>query len=214
MSADVICVGEAGWDLVSGEDLRRPRTFRAVPGGAAVNTARALARIGLRAAICGAVGDDALGAALVDRLRSEGVGVTLVRRSLARTAVVLVGRGSFMSFRAVSDELEALGELLPPRWPARNVHLAALLPGRRAARIHARVVELAARRGATLSIDVNARPRFWRSGSAPPWAILGAADLVKCSVPDLAAIGLGRGARAVRAILRRLSPSATLIVTD
>jgi sugar/nucleoside kinase (ribokinase family) len=131
-----------------------------------------------------------------------------------RTPVVLAGRDSVMSLRRIQEEIVALADLEPARWNARHLHVAALLPGRRAARAYRRFAELAERDGCTLSVDVDARPRFWRAGGEPPGAILRAAGLVKCSALDLVALGLGRGAQAIGALRRRMSPSATLVVTD
>ena len=83
---DVVCVGAATLDLVAavermpGPDERVPALdVRQGGGGPAATAAVTLARLGLRAAIVGAVGDDATGVAIRDGLRDEGVDVRDLR---------------------------------------------------------------------------------------------------------------------------------------
>jgi sugar/nucleoside kinase (ribokinase family) len=62
-------------ELISTED------FLLQPGGCAANSAIALQRLGVRAAVCGCVGDDLFGDHLEAELASRGIDTSLVRRT-------------------------------------------------------------------------------------------------------------------------------------
>jgi pseudouridine kinase len=76
---DVLCIGAALWDLIAraeaplarGDD--RPGRIARLPGGVALNAARVLARVGLRPALLGAVGDDPEGQALIAACTAIGI---------------------------------------------------------------------------------------------------------------------------------------------
>src|SRR5690349_18233208 len=89
---DVLCVGEALWDLQapSGLSFDRAASLSFTPGGAAVNVALTLARLGLRAGLSAVVGDDALGQALAARLAHAGVDASLVQRAPHRTGLIFL----------------------------------------------------------------------------------------------------------------------------
>ena len=98
---DVAVVGSINQDLGIGLD-RTPRAgetvfgddVRRMPGGKGANQVVGAARLGLRAAMIGAVGTDSSGAQLRDRLEAEGVDVEHVSELDAPTglAVVLIDR--------------------------------------------------------------------------------------------------------------------------
>ena len=84
---DVIVIGGLNTDFVAkGRSLPRPgetkdgETFLIGPGGKGANQAVAIARLGARVALIGAVGDDDRGRALVEIVRAEGVNVEHIRR--------------------------------------------------------------------------------------------------------------------------------------
>jgi ribokinase len=96
----VLVIGSVNDDVVARVD-RRPgagetvlaRTGSRSPGGKGANQAVAAARLGARVALIGAVGDDAVGLALVSALAAEGVdvGAVVVRRGTATgTALITV----------------------------------------------------------------------------------------------------------------------------
>ena len=92
---DVLCFGELLWDLYEAEQRgdKEPiaRQFRRELGGTAANVAVALARLGIKAGVAGAVGADKLGAALDAQLSSDGVDTSnVVEVSGASTSVVFV----------------------------------------------------------------------------------------------------------------------------
>src|SRR5262245_20506280 len=102
----IVCVGEAAWDLhaSAGALFDSARSFELSPGGGAINTVVELSRLGVRAALCAAFGDDPLGRNLKDSLESAGVDVRFVRLLAVRTGLVFMGRGlgggrSYVSYR-------------------------------------------------------------------------------------------------------------------
>ncbi|MDP9025939.1 MAG: PfkB family carbohydrate kinase [Actinomycetota bacterium] len=97
---DVICVGSANLDTIVAVDhvpidderLTSP-PFVTAGGGPAATAAVALARLGVRVAMCGVVGDDAAGAAVRESLEAENVDTRWLRVSdlvSTATAVILV----------------------------------------------------------------------------------------------------------------------------
>ena len=83
---DVVVIGGLNTDFTArGATLPRPgetkdgETFLIGPGGKGANQAVAIARLGARVALIGAVGDDDRGRELVERVRAEGVNVEHVR---------------------------------------------------------------------------------------------------------------------------------------
>jgi sugar/nucleoside kinase (ribokinase family) len=199
-SLDVVCVGEAAWDLraLPGMSLDEAEEVRLVPGGGAVLTAIELSRLGARAALCAAFGDDPIGRGLLARVGAAGVDVRFVRLSSVRTGLVFIGASrdkdggqSFVSYRDPEAEARALEVILPDHFGARVVHLSALIPTRGELHLFHRAVLAAHRDGALLSLDLNARPRFFRGEPrAIPEAIIRAMDVIKCAQVDLQVMGL------------------------
>lgn len=80
MSGPILCVGTAVLDRIYGVDhlpsrdgKMLARSLHVSGGGMAANGAVAIVRLGGRAAWCGRVGDEAIGAAILSGLKSEGV---------------------------------------------------------------------------------------------------------------------------------------------
>ena len=92
--ADAICLGELLIDFVptvTGTDLIAAPAFKKAPGGAPGNVAVGLARLGVKSAFMGKVGDDAFGHFLASVLVEAGVDTTPLRFSRqARTALAFV----------------------------------------------------------------------------------------------------------------------------
>ncbi len=206
---DVLCAGEALWDLAPprGQTLARAASLRFRPGGAAVNVALLLARLGWRAGLAAVLGDDALGDALAARVSARGVSTALVRRAPPRTGLCFAepaGEGArVVAYRSAGDEAPELGA----GWRARALLLTGLAPSpEQAARFGAAASE-GRRRGALVVVDVNARPRLWRGrGGAPAW--IAEAGVVKVSEEDLAVMGLAEGA-----LRAAMGAEAVLVVT-
>jgi fructokinase len=220
---DVVCFGEMLWDLFEvGPRGREPlgRVFRRELGGASANVATGLARLGVRAAVVGAVGNDRFGDALLEHLASDGVDVRFVTRLPARTAMTFVerdrrGRPTFLPYRAGAAEARfgranvtaAMGRA---RWVI--VGTSALAEPRLAGAAH-RLLDLAKRSGALVGIDLNARAHLWtdrRTMGRVAGALAARATLVKASTDDLLALA---PASAPLRWLERHAPHASWLVT-
>lgn len=111
------CIGDLIEDIVvertatiaTGADthvvIRRRR------GGSAANTAVAAARLGIGVRFFGRVGNDAIGADLIDRLEQEGVEAVVQRSGRTGTILVLIepgGERSMLGDRGAAAELDRL----------------------------------------------------------------------------------------------------------
>ncbi|MEP7126931.1 MAG: PfkB family carbohydrate kinase [Byssovorax sp.] len=214
---DALCVGEAMWDLCAppGVSFDHAESLGFRPGGAAVNVALALAEQGLRVGVAAAVSADALGLSLRARLAAAGVVTTHVTIAPGRTGLVVIervdGERRVVAYRC-ADEPETA---LPEGFAARLLFLSGILPSPSQRKVWRAAAKDARRRRIPVVIDVNARQRMW-TGVDPASAlrVLRAADVVKCSADDLAALGLGAPDRAVPALRASLRPRATFVLTD
>jgi sugar/nucleoside kinase (ribokinase family) len=226
-------MGELVWDLAPPGHARlaEARALRHRPGGATANAALELARAGVEASVCAALGDDPLGRGLRARLAEAGVDIALVGLARVRTGLVFLEAPSAPGPRAVGyrdparevaalrAHVAALGGAsgLVARARPGAVVLGTLAPADSAVALWAAIARAARRAGALVVVDVNARPRLWRdlARKEEALALLGLADLVKCSADDLATLAPGEGAAGARAALAgRLRRGATLVVTD
>lgn len=211
---DVVCVGEALWDLYE-LDAKRLRRF---VGGGSANVAVNLARHGVRAAVVAAVGEDRFGDLLAETLEAEGVSTRFVVRLPERTALCFVARSAdgqprYLNYRRGTADLGLRrGHVVPAMARARwlvfgsTAFLASGIAGASRA-----LLDHAERHRAQVALDVNARPMLWSSRAAALRALgpaLERAALVKASAFDLEALGLAEGA-----LLRRVRPDAAVIVT-
>ena len=96
---------------VTPTSLEDAPAFRKAPGGAPANVAVGLARLGVRSAFMGKVGDDPFGHFLADTLAGAGVDVGTLRfTTAARTALAFVslradGDREFMFYRHPSADM-------------------------------------------------------------------------------------------------------------
>jgi sugar/nucleoside kinase (ribokinase family) len=126
-------------------------------GGSAANVAVAVARAGYAARFIGRVGDDAIGGALVDALRAEGVDVIVQRGGRTGTIVVMVdgaGERSFLTDRGAAIALDDP----QPGWleGAGTLHVPVYsLVGEPLGATTRRLVSWAHGRGLTVSVDAS-----------------------------------------------------------
>jgi sugar/nucleoside kinase (ribokinase family) len=118
---DVVCLGILVADAIARPvgDLPERGSLGLVDeislhgGGCALNTASVLVRLGLSAGVAGKVGDDALGAFLLELLDERGVdrGGVLVDRAVATSATVVLvdaaGERTFLHLPGASAEVRA-----------------------------------------------------------------------------------------------------------
>ena len=170
---DVLCFGEALVDLLPDRRgrLRDCERFAVHPGGAPANVAVGIARLGLRTAFCGVVGDDEFGHLLDRKLRAEGVDVRFRFTREARTGlwfVALDERGDRTFFspgggesadKLVGEEDAAAAPVSDAAW----VHCGSSCHVRPEAQ---RALELLVQRARAASVrvsfDPNVRAHLWR----------------------------------------------------
>jgi len=197
---DIVCLGELLVDMFPAEVGRRlveVSAFHPKPGGAPANVAVAAARLGVRAAFIGKVGDDAFGHHLADVLRKEEVDVRGIRFDPeARTTMAFIAmpdentqefvfyRNPGADTRLHPDELDHA--LLRE---TRALHFGSLSlthePSRSAA---LEAVRIARQAGALISFDVNYRPTLWNSADEAreqARAIIPLANLIKVNEVEL-----------------------------
>jgi fructokinase len=176
--ADAICLGELLIDFVptvTGVNLIEAPAFIKAAGGAPGNVAVGLARLGVRSAFMGKVGDDPFGHFLANTLAEVGVDVSPLRFSAeARTALAFVslradGEREFMFYRHPSADM-----LFTPRevdvdaiQRAKLLHFGSIsLIGEpsRSATLYA--VDAARAAGCLVSYDPNLRLPLWPDAEA------------------------------------------------
>jgi sugar/nucleoside kinase (ribokinase family) len=171
---DLITAGETFDDFVfyrltrvpaAGREVKTHRFVRS-PGGGALITAVAAARLGLRSAVASGLSDDG-----VTMLRDEGVGVRNLRRRSEPAAITVALSTTrdrrFVTFSGMNDRLPSRIRRVLPRLRARHVHLA-LHPGLCRPWIH--VIDGLRRRGITSSWDFGWNPDLVRDSHFAPLA--------------------------------------------
>ncbi len=110
---EAICLGEILLDMLpdrKGAAWSEMASFSPVPGGAPANVCVGLAKLGIKAAFIGKVGEDPFGRLLVDALRQNGVNVSQVKFDLdVRTTLGFVsisreGENDFFFYRNRSTD--------------------------------------------------------------------------------------------------------------
>ncbi len=184
---------ERGTDVPGRVEIRQ--------GGSAANTARWLARLGVKTQLVCAVGRDGAGRSLVQQLERDGVTVRATRVAGARTGrigvlVVPGGERSFVADRRAADKLSP--DDLHPEWFDRVqlVHLPAYsLLGDPLGRAGARAIELARERDSLVSVDLASVGPLLADGRRAARELIAAArpDVLFATEPEAEAL-LGRHA--------------------
>jgi len=216
MKLEVVCFGEILWDI----HQTGPHDFHRVLGGAPANVATGLARLGVRAAVVGGVGTDAFGAALAAHLDADGVDTRFVKHFANRTGLTFVTRDArgeprFLFYRHETADMAMTPlDVTPPMARADWVLVGtSTLVVKPLARATVRLLELAQKSGAGVYVDLNVRAHLWPDARAMRRAIgalAGAADLIKASDADLAAVA---GPTGGLAWLEEHAPDATWLLT-
>ena len=175
---DIVTLGRSSVDLYgsqAGGRLEDMGSFEKYVGGSPTNMAIGAARLGLRAAVITAVGDEHMGRFIREQLDREGVETAGVKVDPARlTALIVLGirdhkRFPMVFYRHDCADMGLTAEDVDPALVARaravvatGTHLST--PGTRAATL--RMVGLARARGTPTALDIDYRPPLWGLGSA------------------------------------------------
>lgn len=204
---DVACFGELLWDFFEEgtKTDKEPigRTFRREVGGASANVASILARLGVKVAAIGGIGDDKLGDTLKAQLATDGVDVSGVARIKGkRTGITFVtrdatGEPTFVPYREGTADLSMAEANVPAG--AGKVRYAvvcstSMLPAVRGA-TEKFLAALDKAKGA-LIVDLNVRGHLWDDAESMKNATAELAEraaIVKGSEKDLAALAGKRG---------------------
>ncbi len=207
---DVACFGELLWDFFEqpSPDTKADkepiaRTFRREIGGASANVASIVARLGVKVAAIGAVGDDKFGDALRTELGGHGVDITGVARlKNARTGITFVtrdanGEPSFVPYRQgtadlAMDESHVSAAMAKVRFAV--VGSTSMLPSLKGATVKF-LGALEKAKGA-LVVDLNVRQHLWADVDSMRAAVAELASkavVVKGSEKDLGALAGKRG---------------------
>lgn len=215
-AARVLCFGEVLWDLHTpiGQTFEAALELEMQPGGGAVNVAKHLQSLGIRAAIAGAVGADPLGRALKARLANMAIDVANLVETKLRTGLVLLSKSPFaaVAYRSTNDEAKAWQSALPKQFDATIFHISGLLPSNKLALALMRAMRRARKQGCLVTLDANVRPKLWTEQAQAHVDLLGVfreADLVKASDDDLRVLGCADA----RALASKLQSDAILVIT-
>lgn len=191
----ILCCGDALIDMLPRRCDDGMDGFAPVPGGALMNSAVALGRLGVPAGMAGGMSTDLFGARLADALEAAGV-VNLCHRSDRPTTLAFVSLVEGQARYAFYDEATAgrmltAADLPPPPAAALfgGISLAADPCGAAFAEYMARCAEA----GTACMIDPNIRPGFIRDEPAYRARLaqmMARADIVKLSDEDMDWLGL------------------------
>ncbi len=167
---DLVTVGRSLVDFYPATDgpLVGVTQYEQMVGGSPTNVAVGAARLGLHSAVVSSVGDDPLGAVVFDRLRAEGVDVSMISvvagsqttvatcEIIGEAARALIYRGSPSADHRVelSDVSERVIAAAPMRWIS-----GCALANDPSRRVAARVISLGA--ASTIILDVDYRDAYW-----------------------------------------------------
>jgi len=196
-------------------------------GGSAANTARSLARLGARVTLVSAVGRDAVGRALVEAVRRDGVTPRVVRIRGAGTGRIGVlvapgGERSFVADRGAADLLRPTD--LEPRWfgGAELLHLPVYsLLGTPLGDAGRRASELAREAGALVTVDLASSGPLLAGGRQRAFEIVAAAspDLLFATGAEARALAGNGGPErllvlAPGLVLKRGAAGATIVIEE
>ena len=185
----VVCIGEGLFDSIldePGVELSKVSAWTLYPGGAPANVACALTKLGTTSGFIGAIGQDAMGAELLEVLRSHSVnlsGVQLVPGTPTRSVMVTRDRMGDRTFAGFSHDRSSdsfadtklNAEYLPMDLIQSAQYLVTgtlLLAYPESAVALSNAMDLARYSGVQVVIDVNWRSVFWDDESRAKSIIL------------------------------------------
>jgi sugar/nucleoside kinase (ribokinase family) len=207
-SFDVICAGEPVWRAARAAwDLRAPPEATARAG--LLDAARTLALARVHVGLATVLEDDRLGRKTRAELTALGVDIGGVKLAPMAAELVVVdaagGQSRVISERGGAPDLE-----IPPSWSSQVLLLSGLSAVTSRLAALCRAARRARRDGTLVVLDATGSLHHW-AGRDPRVIsmVLREADIVRCSLLDLAVIGTDSAA-----VRRAMRASATLVVTD
>ena len=170
----VIAIGDALIDFIpheKGRALNNVENFLRVPGGAPLNVAAAVAKLGGKSQMLTKLGQDGFGDAILNEVKPLGVDVSRISRTKeANTALAFVslredGERDFSFYRNPSaDMLLSAEEICSEDFNERDIlHFCSVslieAPIKEA---HRRAIEIAKEKGCLISFDPNVRLPLWK----------------------------------------------------
>lgn len=194
----ILCAGEALIDMLPRETADGAPTFAPHVGGAVLNTAVALARLGAPVGFFSGISTDLFGARIAERLEANGVDISLAARSDRPTTLAFVTLTDGQARYAFYDENTAgrmLSEAdLPPQVEATACFFGGIsLAVEPCADTYAALSQRLAPE-TPMMLDPNIRPDFIRDADryrARIEAMIARSDIVKVSDEDLEWLGGG-----------------------
>ena len=170
----VIAIGEALIDFIpheKGRALNNVENFLRVPGGAPLNVAAAVAKLGGKSQMLTELGQDGFGDAILNEVKPLGVDVSRISRTKeANTALAFVslredGERDFSFYRNPSaDMLLSAEEICSEDFNERDIlHFCSVsLIDAPIKEAHRRAIEIAKEKGCLISFDPNVRLPLWK----------------------------------------------------
>lgn len=188
---DVVCLGELLVDMISKDG---GRTFTCCAGGAPANVAVSCARLGLRTAFIGKVGEDQFGKFLIKTMADSGVDVEGIVTDRTGTTIAFVfvdetGERRFEFRRGADANLRPSEVSRKKLAECRLFHFGSISMIREPSRSATlKAVEIARKGNAIISFDPNLRLNLWESEAKARRMImkgLKMADVVKINDDEL-----------------------------
>ena len=170
----VIAIGEALIDFIpheKGRALNNVENFLRVPGGAPLNVAAAVAKLGGKSQMLTKLGQDGFGDAILNEVKPLGVDVSRISRTKeANTALAFVslredGERDFSFYRNPSaDMLLSAEEICSEDFNERDIlHFCSVsLIDAPIKEAHRRAIEISKEKGCLISFDPNVRLPLWK----------------------------------------------------
>ena len=180
----VIAIGEALIDFIpheKGRALNDVENFLRVPGGAPLNVAAAVAKLGGKSQMLTKLGQDGFGDAILNEVKPLGVDVSRISRTNeANTALAFVslredGERDFSFYRNPSaDMLLSAEEICVEDFNEKDIlHFCSVsLIDAPIKEAHRRAIEIAKEKGCLISFDPNVRLPLWKNSEDCRKAIL------------------------------------------
>lgn len=190
----VLVVGELLVDIISDqniESLAISAQFSTNQGGSSANLCANLKWLGVDAELFATVGDDNLGAFLINELKTVGLSDAYIRRAEHRqTSIVLIAKNEhtpdFIPYRNADFDINKVEDLVIGK--SALIHTTAFALSKEPARKNIlRAFEQANQMGKFLSIDWNFAPSIWQEDNGKDVfdSLIQLNPLLKISVDDL-----------------------------